>query len=111
MSGMDRRADDVSQDWGAQTYMLTFGRYHGKMLQQVPLKCVQKLEQNTFALKICPGLRAAVEYFYENIFENYRLDFGDHKGKQLHEVPNDYLLMLESGGKKLYKMELLQRAL
>jgi uncharacterized protein (DUF3820 family) len=102
---------EVSNDRVAQAYILTFGRYRGRTLHQVPSDYVQEIEQTRSGMDGHADLQAAVARFYETYPEKYRLDFGEHRGKHLHKVPEEYLVFLESGMGNLHKRRILQHTL
>ncbi|KAH3979151.1 hypothetical protein HBH98_085980 [Parastagonospora nodorum] len=102
---------EVARVRAAEKYVLDFGRFRGKSLEQVTPAYLQDLEHNHFGLETHAGLRAALFFFYERNPEKYRMDYGKHEGMTLQEVPKDYLLVLESGGSRFQKKEMLQQAL
>lgn len=109
--GVAKSKDKVSNHWVAQAYKLTFGRYRGRTLHQVPSDYVQEIEQTRSGMDGHADLQAAVARFYETYPEKYRLDFGEHRGKHLHNVPEEYLVFLESGMGNLHKKRILQHTL
>lgn len=112
---LDGPTDTTSQPH-AESYTFTFGRYYGKKFRQVPMEYLRSLEHNYVLMEREKGLREAfAQSFPRGCFrhevENYRLNFGKHKSKRMHEVPEEYLASLAANMDQLGNSVVLQHAL
>lgn len=97
-------------------YAFTFGQHCGKTFIEVPMSYLRSIEHQKPLMDKHHDLREEfARFFPQGCFwyevEKYRFDFGKHATKRMHEVPEDYLSILETNMDQLSKNVVLQHAL